>query len=64
MKDVEESRNANESGKLYKLVSSDPRAFKLRITMCKDTEGNIVISSRVLYSRWKFITLQSSIHYS
>jgi hypothetical protein len=23
-----------------------------------------VISSQVLYSRWKFITLQSSIHYS
>jgi hypothetical protein len=42
MKDIEESRNANESRKLYKLVNSDWRAFKPRITLCKNAEGNFI----------------------
>jgi hypothetical protein len=42
MKDIEESRNANKSREHYILVNSDRRAFKPRVTMCKDAEGNII----------------------
>jgi hypothetical protein len=52
MKDIEESRNANESRKLYRLVNSDWRAFKPRITMCKDAEGNIMTSKAQILERW------------
>jgi hypothetical protein len=51
MKDIDESRNANESTKLYKLVNSDQRAFKSRITMCKDAVGNITSKAQIL-ERW------------
>jgi hypothetical protein len=52
MKDIDESRNANESIKLYKLVNSDRSAFKPRITMCKDAESNIITSKSQILERW------------
>jgi hypothetical protein len=52
MKDIEESRNANESRKLYKLVNSDQRAFKPRITLCKDAEGNFITTKAQILERW------------
>jgi hypothetical protein len=52
MKDTEESRNANESRKVYKFVSSDWRAFKPRITICKDAEVNIITSKAQILERW------------
>jgi hypothetical protein len=51
-KDIKESRNANESIKLYKLVNSDHRAFKPRITICKDVGGNIITSKAQILERW------------
>jgi hypothetical protein len=52
MRDLEESRNVNESRELYKLVNSDWRAFKPRITMCKDAEGNVITSTAKIMERW------------
>jgi hypothetical protein len=51
LRDIEESRNANESRKLYILVNSDGRAFKPRITICKDAEGNTITTKVQILER-------------
>jgi hypothetical protein len=52
IKDIEELRNKNESGKFYKLVKTERKAFKPRVTMCKDMDGNIITGKIQILYRW------------
>jgi hypothetical protein len=52
IKDTEELRNENESGKLYKPVNTEWKAFKPRVTMCKDMDGNIITGKIKILDRW------------
>jgi hypothetical protein len=45
MKHIEEQKNKNESGKFYKLVNTEPKAFRSRVTM----DGSIITGKIKIY---------------
>jgi hypothetical protein len=50
--DIEELRNKNESGKFSELVNTERKAFKPRVTMCRDMDGNIITGKIQILDRW------------
>jgi hypothetical protein len=50
--DIEGFRNKNETRRFYKLLNSERKTYKPRITMCRDVDGTILTGKTQILDRW------------